>query len=552
VSESFQSNEGALEYRIFGPPGTGKTTFLSRQIQNAADRFGSERVLVTSFTRAAAAELVGRELPVPRQNIGTLHAHCYRALNSPEIAELKVDEWNKDRPQYAVSGGTKGALDESNVDQSYEKPGDELFSHMHSLRARMIPQEMWPPSVQALAAQWRAWKSDNGLVDFTDMLEMALADIHVAPGDPQVLIADEAQDFSKLQLSIIRQWGRHTEYTLVAGDEDQLLYGWCGCTVDAFLKPPVPDSQKRVLQQSFRVPRAVHALAQRWIETVTQREPKEYLPRDCDGEVRAQHEGSWRNPEPILADAEKYLAQGKSVMFLAACSYMLDPLKAALRAAGVPFHNPYRKTRGDWNPLARGEKSMAGRLLAFLRPREEVWGVDTGEWSGENLRRWVEIVKSDGLLAHGAKTRIATLSPEDRVEIDLLAQLFEPEAAEQMITVISTGTVEDCVKWLLDRVLAAKKKATEYPATVLTKKGPRALVEKPQIILGTIHSVKGGQADVVYLMPDLSRAGMVEWSAPGERRDGVVRQFYVGMTRARESLILCRPASVWHVPMGVQ
>jgi len=551
MTESFKPDNGAVEYRIFGPPGTGKTTFLGRQIEHAAERFGSERVLVTSFTRAAAAELVGRDLPVPRNHIGTLHAHCYRALNSPEIAELKIDEWNKDRPQYALSGG-KGSLDESTVDQSYEKPGDELFAHMHSLRARMINPEMWPPSIQAVAAQWREWKAENGLIDFTDMLEMALADIHVAPGDPSVLIADEAQDFSKLQLSIIRQWGKHTEYMLVAGDEDQLLYGWCGCTVDAFLKPPVPESQKRVLQQSFRVPRAVHAVAQKWIETVTQREPKEYLPRDCDGEVRVQHGGSWRNPEPILADAEKYLAKGKTVMFLTACSYMLDPLKAALRAAGMPFHNPYRKVRGDWNPLGRGEKSTAGRLLAFLRPREEVWGEDAGEWTGENLRRWVEIVKSDGLLAHGAKTRIAGLSPEARVEIDLLAQLFEPEAAERMITVLSTGTVEDCVRWLLDRVLAAKKKAAEYPAAVLTKKGPRALIDKPQIILGTIHSVKGGQADVVYLAPDLSRAGMVEWSAPGDRRDGVVRQMYVGMTRARESLVICQPVSAWHVPVGVQ
>src|SRR5579862_1388839 len=57
--------EGAAEYRIFGPPGTGKTTYLSKQVKNAAERFGSDSVLVTSFTRAAAAELVGRDLPLP-------------------------------------------------------------------------------------------------------------------------------------------------------------------------------------------------------------------------------------------------------------------------------------------------------------------------------------------------------------------------------------------------------------------------------------------------------------------------------------------------------
>jgi DNA helicase-2/ATP-dependent DNA helicase PcrA len=534
---------------------TGKTTYLSKQIGLAADKYGSDRVLVTSFTRAAAAELVGRDLPIPRDNIGTLHAHCYRALGNPEIAELKIDEWNKDHPKYAVSQTSgKGALDEGAVDQTYQQPADELFAHMQSLRARMIPVAAWPSSVQALAKLWEAWKADNGLIDFTDLLEMALRDIRIAPGDPAVLIADEAQDFSKLQLSLIRQWGKHAEYMLVAGDEDQLLYGWCGCTVDAFLKPAVPETQKRVLRQSFRVPRAVHALAIKWAEKLTVREPKEYLPRDFDGEIRACSHGHWRAPQAVLADAEKYLAQGKTVMFLASCSYMLDPIRDALRAEGMPFHNPYRRARGDWNPLRNAESgtSTAARMLAFLRPRDDVWGEDCGEWTADELRRWVEIVKSDGLLARGAKGAITAMTPDATITVETLATLFEPEAADTMIAVLSQETLEECVRWLQNRILAAKRKAAEYPAAVLLKHGPRALFEKPQIILGTIHSVKGGEADVVYLFPDLSRAGMVEWSAAGERRDAIIRQFYVGMTRARETLILCQPATTWHVPMGVQ
>ena len=50
------------EYRIFGPPGTGKTTNLTRQIRRAVDRYGPASVLVTSFSRAAATELIGRDL----------------------------------------------------------------------------------------------------------------------------------------------------------------------------------------------------------------------------------------------------------------------------------------------------------------------------------------------------------------------------------------------------------------------------------------------------------------------------------------------------------
>ncbi|MCC7156548.1 MAG: AAA family ATPase [Bryobacterales bacterium] len=100
------------EYRIFGPPGTGKTTNLTRQIRRAVDRFGPDAVLITSFSRAAAAELAGRELPVEPDRIGTLHSHCYHALGGPRIAECNVDEWNKENPHLQITPKKKqGVLD---------------------------------------------------------------------------------------------------------------------------------------------------------------------------------------------------------------------------------------------------------------------------------------------------------------------------------------------------------------------------------------------------------------------------------------------------------
>ena len=63
----------------------------------------------------------------------------------------------------------------------------------------------------------------------------------------------------------------------------------------------------------------------------------------------------------------------------------------------------------------------------------------------------------------------------------------------------------------------------------------------PHVIVGTIHSVKGGEADVVYLFPDLSRAGDGQYHRMGPPRDSVVRLFYVGITRARHTLYICQP-----------
>jgi superfamily I DNA/RNA helicase len=61
--------------------------------------------------------------------------------------------------------------------------------------------------------------------------------------------------------------------------------------------------------------------------------------------------------------------------------------------------------------------------------------------------------------------------------------------------------------------------------------------------------VKGGEADVVFLYPDVSWAGKQEWDAVGPRRDSVRRLFYVAMTRAREGLYLCGNATQMHAPL---
>ena len=69
-----------LEYRIYGPPGTGKTTWIARKAAEYADAFGPDQVSICSMTRSAVREVAGRDLPVPAENISTLHARCRRSL----------------------------------------------------------------------------------------------------------------------------------------------------------------------------------------------------------------------------------------------------------------------------------------------------------------------------------------------------------------------------------------------------------------------------------------------------------------------------------------
>jgi superfamily I DNA/RNA helicase len=82
--------------------------------------------------------------------------------------------------------------------------------------------------------------------------------------------------------------------------------------------------------------------------------------------------------------------------------------------------------------------------------------------------------------------------------------------------------------------------------------GVELLQKPPQVIVGTIHSVKGGEADVVILFPDVSPQAFREYhSLEKDRRDAVLRMFYVGVTRAREELYLASPYRQEHIALSI-
>ncbi len=541
------------EARIWGPPGCGKTTYLARQIANAAAKYGSEGVMVTSFTRAAAAELVGRDLPIRQDGTGTLHAHCYHALGCPPIAEVHIDQWNREHPGYRLSPR------DQTVDEMFsETPlirgiGDELYNQQQIQRARVVPVELWPSRLRVFHERWAGWKRANGFSDFTDLLEIALRDLHTAPGGPAVIFVDEAQDLTPLQLQLLREWARRVEFLVMAGDDDQTIYGFAGAAPEVLLKHVIPERFRHVLTQSFRVPRAIHALSQSWIQRVAVREPKEYRPRDTDGELRLLHRGNYRHPEAILDDAQRYVDQGKTVMVLATCSYMLEPAKAVLRKRGLPFHNPYRRKRGDWNPLYRpdrlGERShraltAADRLVAFLRPHALTGGES---WRIENLHAWIDWLKQGSLLVPGASSALRLWPATEGAS---LGDVLQPAAFEQLIVAMRQETLDGALAWFLDNLKPPRRRAAQYPVRVVQRGGPSALRDTPRIIVGTGHSVKGGEADVVYLLPDLSASGTRNWEGRRADHDAVARLGYVMMTRARESLIICDPAGSEYMPIA--
>lgn len=537
---------------VAGPPGCGKTTFVAAQVKRATDE--GKSVLLASLTKTAAQELAGRDLPIDARRIGTLHAHAFRAIGGGTVAESKAKEWNewldeKGHPwSWRLSSARKTDVDDpmdegSTGDEENDgakTEGDAYLETAGTWRARMVPRSMWIAKIEVIrfAEAWDEWKAQTGYLDFTDMIETCLNERIPPPVDFDVMFLDETQDSSRLEVMLALQWGALGETLVVAGDVRQNLYEWRGSEPSVFLEIDRICTAKRVLSQSYRVPAAVHQHAVAWAKQLSQDIDAEYHPRRVDGVVVEGEivEGpSLRRAEWIVEDAAERAEGGQSVMLLGTTRRLVDAYVTELRSAGLLFHNPYRPKAGHWNPIGdplRGA-GAAAQLVAFSRTNDRVWGSEARFWKPEEIKAWVKPIRA-GVFERGSKNRL--LSGEPMTPQQFSALVPDRSNLARMLS----GDLD----WYVSSLTEGQQKGGRfrYPLAVAEKRGIKTLVDRPRITVGTVHSVKGGESDVVYVAPDLSRAGYDSW-VDRDTRDQVVRVFYVAMTRARERLVLLRPMS---------
>lgn len=533
------------EIRVFGPPGCGKTTKTKELVIHSCQEFGSDAVTVCAFTRTAARELVSRNLPVDPRRIGTVHALVFRELGHPKLIADKasLEQWNQANPGYLMRGGVNSvsALDDPylDFDAKGDGEGDGLLQEANRLRGLMIPVEAWQDSVREFYGAWTAYKELNSLLDFTDLIEHAIKIDLPPPDGTRALFVDETQDLSPLELTLIRQWGAHCDVLYIAGDDDQCLYRFKGSTPNAFLFPPLPPEQIIVLDQSYRVPRAVHAVACKISQQIKTRQEKAYKPRPYDGHVRYMDDVTYQYPISLKDRLLAWIKAGKTAAILGTCSYMLDPIKKELREWGIPFHNPYRRIRGDWNPLQGREGSMsaAKRLLAFLKvSRNKGW------WTYADLWAWAAELDAKSIFSHGGKTEIRRMAEREEMATVPVAEEHLEEWIVDAHAPIAAAKGD--LDWYRERLLKSSVKPMTYVCQIVQEQGAEALESEPRVILGTVHSVKGGEADCVVLYPDLSKSAYEEFtSEDADAEDSIHRVFYVGVTRAKEDLYITAPSN---------
>lgn len=519
-------------YRLVGGAGTGKTTELLN-ILAKLDRHGIDdphQIGFVSFTRAARAEAAARAAvtygcrPSDLEKHGwfrTIHSVCFQALDRPD-GMLGDDEESRRFMSEEVHPQASVATDES-VGYQQATPVQVALSiwalarnRLESLESvwrwtnRFAPDTPPWPFVLKYAAKYEAAKNLHGKRDFVDLLsdvagirhspEHGLSQTMERGSVPElpVWFFDEQQDASALLDRVCKRLVRSpaTRFVYVVGDPFQAVYAFGGADSRHFLAWQV--DAERVMPRSWRCPRPVHEFGERLL-----RPCRDYWDR---GIQPAEHEGELikhRQIDEVLSMVDPR----ESWLLLARTHYIARQWQEAMDRSGKPWASTAGGSR--WAAPSRNAATLA---LWTLERQGPITGQD-----------WAEVIKHlpASMLTRGTKTNFDAAS----VELVELPDLLEVGAKPELIDTISTGRWRSLIPRSDDYLEACAKWGEDT-------------VHEPKVKIGTIHSVKGSEADNVAVLT--SSSSRISSASDRDRAiaDEERRVAYVAATRARRRLIL--------------
>jgi DNA helicase II / ATP-dependent DNA helicase PcrA len=493
--------------RIFGPPGTGKTTTLLNMVDDAlSSGISPNRIAFLAFTRKAATE--AKERASERFNLDPKELPYFRTIHSLALAcsSIRAEQIMQPENYKEIShatgiqvGDTRTADFEDDL-PSVATSKDPILGLINLARLRKVPlREQYDRSeidvdwntVKYIEKTLQSYKQRFNLYDFTDMLQIFIAEGERYCPEFDLCFLDEAQDLSPLQWDIAHILDEKSKRMYAAGDDDQAIYRWAGADVDHFINLP---GGAETLSQSYRIPSDVHDLAENVVRRIARRFPKRYDPKKERGHVTR-----------IATISSLDMSQG-SWLVLSQAGYQLQPVAQELKSNGLLFN--YRGHRSisekvseavnGWEKLRRGEKVYGGVARTIY-----------GYMSvGDRIKKGFK--KLPGI-DDGDKVSIANLQAMGGLLID-----------ESMI-------------WsqAMDRL----PETDRAYVTALLRRGEK-FNGAPRITISTIHGAKGGEADNVVLFTDLSYAASKDMT---HNPDDMHRVFYVGVTRTKDKLFIVEP-----------
>jgi superfamily I DNA/RNA helicase len=481
---------------ILGGPGCGKTTRLLAILeQEMARGVPPSRIAFVAFTKQAAEEAKTRAAAKfqldPKRDLPwfrTIHSLAYAGAGVSSDEVMGAKEW----AQFGKMVGfpLSGHHDMGDEDGATLTPGDKMLGVVSYAKATRRPlEEAWRArgeeldfrATEMFAGALHQYKLDTGKVDFDDMLSLYFARATALPLD--VAVIDEAQDLTAMQWAVVEKAFAGVSRRYIGGDDDQAIYGWAGADVDTFLAMP---GAREVLPLSHRLPRHIFNLSQEIVGRIEARIPKQYQPSPRDGLVERYRDA-----------VDVPLEQGGSWLILARNTYQLKGLERMVRNSGMVYQ--YRK----------GSSSVKPEHYQAIRGYEQ--------WR-----------KGEAVPAETARLILTALQRKAQNLNDA-----------RRYTAADCGVTPTLI-WH-NALSGLDPRQREYYVTCL--RAGQKLNAAPTVRLDTIHGVKGGEADHVMMVTDISARS---FQSLAEEPDSEHRVLYVGVTRARQGLHLVLPQTARH------
>ncbi|MGX5358725.1 ATP-dependent helicase [Kocuria sp. KH4] len=526
---------------VLAGAGTGKTRAITHRIAYgiATGVYTPQKVLALTFTARAANEMRNRLRGLGAGGVQT------RTFHAAALRQLQYF-W----PQ-AVGGPLPGLVEHKarliteaaqNMRLSTDRAAvRDLAAEIEWAKVSMLTPDTYPAraarrdmplgyevrTVQRLYQSYEELKTDRHLIDFEDVLLLTVA---VLEEDERVaatvreqyrhFVVDEYQDVSPLQQRLLDAWLGGRDDVCVVGDASQTIYSFTGASSRHLLEFPRRHPQARVIRlvRDYRSTPQVVETANRLL--AARRPGPDSTP------------GSWATP--LHLEAQRPAGPRPSWN-----EYPDDEAEAAGTAARIQDLIDDGVPASEIAVLFRTN----GQSQAFETALAEA-GIGFQLRGTERFFNRPEVKQAVVQLRTAARAAEASDEPT-RLVRDILSSLGYSDRAPR-----STGAVRE--RWeslaalvsLADRMAedaAARGEQLLLPDLAAELERRTAQQDAPVmngVTLASLHSAKGLEWDAVFL------AGLSEGLVPigfaetADEIDEERRLLYVGITRAREHLVL--------------
>ena len=478
--------------KIYGPPGTGKTTRLINYVKTLV-KFGTpiDKIGYFAFTKKAAEEAVNRTLDL-YPKYGKKDLKYFRTLHSLAFTLLGMKKSNVMQEEHYEDIGRQLGIEVTVYSSGEEKTGfvdsdSEYFNIINAARIKgitideeyntdMYSQDIDKHLLQILKDEVDNYKKAYGLVDFTDMIER----FNVSELCPKydVVFIDEAQDLSPIQWKMYDILKKNSKHVILAGDDDQAIYGWAGADVARFQSEPAKDI---VLPQSYRVPGAVQEIA----NCILNRIPD-----------HRRIKKNWKARKDILLPVIQRITSVEDAplhlgdwLILARTNDKLTKLKPTLKDMGIYFE-------------IKGRKSYRTRLYKSI----------------QDYTRW---------------------TTGDMLSLSECKDLFEFLELDTELTDERMYDLKEFGFSFTDHWYEAFKADPEECLYIREMmRNEEKLSKEPRVKLQTIHAAKGGEANNVLIILDNTKKIREAVEKSQDKYDEEQRVWYVGVTRTKQNLYI--------------